>query len=291
MSKKEETLQQQDAVQQKEESLICGIIMPISSIDGCQAEHWKEVKDIITESIAAAGYTANLVSDADDSGVIQRRIVQNLYDNKIVICDVSGKNPNVMFELGLRLAFDKPTIVVMDDKTNYSFDTAPIEHLKYPRDLRYSAILSFKEDLKNKILATIKKADEDPEYSVFLRNFGEFKVASIEHKEGSMNEVILARLEDMSNQIADIRRSQSLRLFPRVENDTQKEMINNITKQEIDNYCLKNNTNKNELCLKDENSEERNALFRHVEENRDLRHLCGSPSRIRRAINDVLHLS
>jgi len=32
-----------------------------------------------------------------------------------------------MFELGLRLAFDKPAIIVKDDNTSYSFDTAPIE--------------------------------------------------------------------------------------------------------------------------------------------------------------------
>ena len=71
---------------------------------------------ILQEAIADAGYEANLVSDADDSGIIQKRIVQNLYDNDIVVCDVSCKNPNVMFELGMRLAFDKPTIIIIDDK-------------------------------------------------------------------------------------------------------------------------------------------------------------------------------
>jgi hypothetical protein len=34
------------------------------------------------------------------------------------------KNPNVMFELGMRLAFDKPAIIIKDNRTNYSFDTA-----------------------------------------------------------------------------------------------------------------------------------------------------------------------
>jgi hypothetical protein len=35
----------------------------------------------------------------------------------------------------MRLAFDRPTIIVKDDLTTYSFDTSPIEHLEYPRDL------------------------------------------------------------------------------------------------------------------------------------------------------------
>ena len=94
---------------------VCGIIMPISAIDGCSGEHWAEVKNIISESICAAGYDPNLVSDAEDIGIIQKRIIQNIYNNDIVVCDVSGKNPNVMFELGMRLAFDKPAIIVIDD--------------------------------------------------------------------------------------------------------------------------------------------------------------------------------
>jgi len=86
--------------------------MPISEIDGCSAEHWEDVLNILCEAIDEAGFKANLVSSSSDVGVIQKRIIQNLYNNPIVVCDVSGKNPNVMFELGMRLAFDKPTIII-----------------------------------------------------------------------------------------------------------------------------------------------------------------------------------
>ena len=68
----------------------CGIVMPISAIDGCSEKHWEEVKGILTDAIESAGYEANLVSNADDVGIIQKRIVQNLYDNDIVVCDVSS---------------------------------------------------------------------------------------------------------------------------------------------------------------------------------------------------------
>jgi hypothetical protein len=90
-----------------------------------------------------------MVSDSDDSGVIHKRIIENLYNNPIVVCDVSGKNPNVMFELGIRLAFDKSTIIVKDHATDYSFDTSPIEHVGYPRDLRFSTVVE-KQNLRRK---------------------------------------------------------------------------------------------------------------------------------------------
>lgn len=183
-------------------NVTCGIVMPISEIDGCDEAHWAEVLEIITDSIESSGFAGDLVSNADDVGIIHKRIIQNLYDNPIVVCDVSGKNPNVMFELGLRLAFDKPTIIVKDDKTAYSFDTSAIEHLEYPRDLRFSKIVDFKKKLSAKLKATFEKSNSDPEYTTFLKHFGQFKVAKLEKKEVSGQEYIIDELKGLRKSIA-----------------------------------------------------------------------------------------
>ncbi len=177
--------------------LKCGLVMPISSIDDCTEQHWLDVKLILTEAIGDSEFKANLVSDSDDVGIIQKRIIQNLYDNPIVVCDVSGKNPNVMFELGIRLAFDKPTIIVKDDATTYSFDTSPIEHLEYPRDLRFNKIVEFKKSLTEKIKATYKKATTDPSYTTFLKHFGKFHVAQLETTEVSKEDFIIEELREL----------------------------------------------------------------------------------------------
>lgn len=189
-----------------DEKLQCGIVMPISAIDGCTEAHWADVLEIITEAIDDAGFDGELVSNADDVGIIHKRIIQNLYENPIVVCDVSGKNPNVMFELGMRLAFDKPTIIVKDDKTSYSFDTSAIEHLEYPRDLRFSKIVEFKKKLSDKLKATYKKSTEDPSYTTFLKHFGEFKVAKIDQKEVSGQEFIIEELKNMRRSISRLDR-------------------------------------------------------------------------------------
>jgi hypothetical protein len=180
---------------------VCGVVMPISAIDGCDEGHWSDVLEIITESVEAAGFVANLVSNADEVGIIHKRIIQNLYDNPVVVCDVSGKNPNVMFELGMRLAFDKPTIIIKDDKTPYSFDTSAIEHLEYPRDLRFSKVVDFKQKLAGKIVATHERAKNDQGYTTFLKHFGEFTVAKLEKTEVTSQEYILEELKNMRTAI------------------------------------------------------------------------------------------
>jgi hypothetical protein len=185
---------------------MCGIIMPISAIDGLPTGHWEDVKNILREAIESAGFKADLVSDTEETTIIQRTIVHNLYNNAIVVCDVSGKNPNVMFELGIRLTFDRPTVVVKDDHTQYSFDSSPIEHLIYPRDLRHNQIVQFMEKLSGKVKATYEKAAKDPNYSTFLKYFGEFKVPQLEQKEVSADQFIIARLEELSNSISRLER-------------------------------------------------------------------------------------
>lgn len=190
--------------------LTCGLVMPISAMDGCTAEHWAEVKSIVCDAVTSIEdltFTPRLVSEQDDVGVIQKRIVQNIYSSDIVVCDVSCKNANVMFELGMRLAFDKPTILIKDDKTDFSFDTGVIEHLVYPRDLRFSRIVGFKKALADKVYATFRASEEDPTHSTFLKNFGSFKVAALNQTEGTADQVMLDMLQDISRDVSRIKRS------------------------------------------------------------------------------------
>ena len=207
---------------------ICGIVMPISSIHGCSESHWSDVMDIISEAIIEAEFTPNIVSHADDVGIIHKRIIQNLYDNPIIVCDVSGKNANVMFELGMRLAFDKPTIIIKDDKTSYSFDTSAIEHLEYPRDLRFTKIVDFKQKLTEKIIATHKKAVVDKDYTTFLKQFGEFTVAKIKEKEVTSQEYIFEEIKEIGAMVMLSRNDRSANYRKPMYETTSKNLIFNM---------------------------------------------------------------
>ncbi len=180
---------------------ICGLVMPISDIDGCTAEHWARVRGIIEESLAS-DFEVQMVSDAPDSGVIQSDIVQNLATNPVVVCDVSGRNPNVMVELGLRLAIGMPVVIIKDDKTPRVFDVDPLRYVPYRRDLRYDAISDFKRELKDRVRGSIRRAEEDPKYSAFMDAFGPIKVARVDRLEAGVWELISDRLVRIEHRIA-----------------------------------------------------------------------------------------
>jgi len=178
---------------------VCGIIMPIADTDGYPIGHWQDVYSILKESAVNAGYHPNLVSFDNDIGVIQKRIIQNIYSNPIVICDISSRNANVMFELGMRLAFDKPTIIVKDEETPYSFDISSIEHLNYPTDLRYKSINEFKDKLTEKIKKTHQRSLDDPSYSTFLRSYGSFEIVDIKEVEVPESKYIISQINEIKS--------------------------------------------------------------------------------------------
>ncbi|WP_420598641.1 hypothetical protein [Neptuniibacter sp.] len=224
-----------NSTEEKKPKLKCGLIMPISAIDGCSSEHWEEVRTIIREALKDTEFEVNIVSDSNEIGIIQNRIVNNIYNSDIVICDVSCKNPNVMFELGMRLAFDKPTIIIKDEQTNYTFDTGQIEHIEYPRDLHYPSILEFKAVLKTKVEATYQ-ASLSPEYTTFLKHFGEFKISHIDDKEVSSDEFLLEQIKVLRNKV-DLIASNTNRMSTRSLLNTNRGLLDstaNIEKHGID---------------------------------------------------------
>jgi hypothetical protein len=158
---------------------MCGIIRPIAPIGDYSSSHWRDVHEIVADAAVRAGYQPRLVSESDAAGVILSEIITNIYNDPIVVCDVSGKNPNVMFELGLRMAFEKPVIIIADDNTDFSFDISPVKHIKYPKTLRYQDIKEFKELLSTAIKATVAVAASS-DYRGYLQQFGPIQVTKLE---------------------------------------------------------------------------------------------------------------
>jgi len=268
----------------------CGIVMPISAMDNCSSEHWLEVMKLIKESAEIAGFDCQLVSDSEESGIIQKRIVTNIYHSDIIVADVSGKNPNVMFELGMRLAFDKPAIVIKDDKTNYSFDTGIIEHIPYPRDLHYYNIIAFKDQLSKKIKATYTKSSTDPEYTTFLKHFGEFTVAKIEKTELPSQDYMVKSIEALSEQVSALQRSLSARKNSDLATDVQSDFsrlndseLRRVIRDHIEQYRLKLDMSEEAVSLLDPEK-----LAAELENSRELRRLVGTPTRMRKLVESVM---
>jgi hypothetical protein len=150
---------------------VCGIVMPIAAMgDEYPKVHWDRVRRILIKAIELAGMDSQLVWENTDSDVIQTSILTNIYENDVIVCDVSNLNPNVMLETGLRLSTKLPTIIVTDELIRPPFDISTIGYLAYQRDLEFNSIEQFIGELSNKI-RSIHKAKLENRYRSFVENF------------------------------------------------------------------------------------------------------------------------
>lgn len=133
----------------------CFIVMPIADMPGYEAGHFTRVyKHLIKPACENAGFEVTRADDTKSTNVIILDILSQIYHADMVICDVSGKNPNVMYELGLRHAFGLPTVLIKDTITNRIFDTSSIRDVEYEHSLRVDTVGSKIDEISEAIKKT-----------------------------------------------------------------------------------------------------------------------------------------
>lgn len=143
-----------DTKTQEGKSKECFVIMPISDVEGYSNGHFDRVfKHIIVPACQQTGYKAIRADGTAKANVIIVDILKNALNCDMAICDLSARNPNVFYELGFRQAFDKKTVLMIDDKTDRPFDISAIRSISYVSSLRI--------DLVDKAIADLVKAIND----------------------------------------------------------------------------------------------------------------------------------
>ena len=135
--------------------------MPIGATEGYEDGHFQAVyEDVIKPAVNQAGYHPLRADEVNRTNLIHLDILQKLIAAPVSICDLSTRNPNVLFELGVRQAFDKPVILIQEKGTPKIFDIAPLRYLEYSKALKYRDVLKVQSDLKARIEETMSAKDD-----------------------------------------------------------------------------------------------------------------------------------
>lgn len=125
----------------KKEKSICFVVMPISDGHGYDSGHFGRVYEhVFKPAIIDAGYVPIRADDTTKTDYIVVGIIQRIVEADMVLCDFSAKNPNVMYELGIRHAFGKPVTLIKDRKTDKVFDIQGLRYTEYDESLRIDSV-------------------------------------------------------------------------------------------------------------------------------------------------------
>ena len=110
----------------------CFVIMPISDAEGYDKGHFTRVYyDIIKPAVESAGHKPIRADEVVSSNLIQLDIVERLIYAPLAICDISSRNPNVFYELGIRHAFNKHVVLMKDNVTPNDFDISSFRSIEF----------------------------------------------------------------------------------------------------------------------------------------------------------------
>lgn len=128
-----------------EDKKTCFVITPIGDNNSDIRRH---IDGIIDQAIIPAlgdKYEITVAHRKYEIGSINDRVVMSVYEADLVIANLTGTNPNVMYELAIRYSFGKPAIVIAEDGTKLPFDVIDENTAFYINDPAGAA------ELKNKI--------------------------------------------------------------------------------------------------------------------------------------------
>jgi hypothetical protein len=107
------------------------------------------------------------------SDIIQSTIINDLLDADLVIADLTEHNPNVMFELGVRIAQDKPVVLMKAEGTGPLFDIDNMLRVfEYSPNLWATTIEKDMPNLRDFIKGAWENRDPKNSYMKILRSRG-----------------------------------------------------------------------------------------------------------------------
>lgn len=88
-------------------------------------------REVLAPAIKARGLEPCRADEINKPGVIVDQIWKGINDAKLCVADVSGRNANVMYELGLAHAIGKPVVQLVQDASDLPFDLKALRHIVY----------------------------------------------------------------------------------------------------------------------------------------------------------------
>ncbi len=119
------------------------------------AKGFEQIYEVIKEVGADAGLQILRVDEMISPGSIMDQIYESIASSGMIVADLSGRNQNVMYELGVANTMGKKTLLLAQDLDDVPFDVRMQRVLVY--DLSFKKVLELKSQLKKAFMRHLQE--------------------------------------------------------------------------------------------------------------------------------------
>ena len=135
---------------------ICFVIAPIGEPDTDIRRTSDQVfNHIISPAVKPRGYKPVRANHISEPGIITSQVIRYVVESPLVIADLTGRNPNVFYELAIRHAIRKPLLQLIKKGEEIPFDVAGMRTIQF--DIHD---LDNVEEAKQELVNQIKSVEE-----------------------------------------------------------------------------------------------------------------------------------
>jgi hypothetical protein len=136
---------------------LCFVIAPIGDPETDVRRRSDQIlKHIISPAAAECGYKALRADHISEPGIITSQVIQHIVEDPLVIADLTGRNPNVFYELAVRHAIQKPLVQIIKKGETIPFDVAGTRTVHVDHQ-----DLDSVEEAKREIVKQVKAVETD----------------------------------------------------------------------------------------------------------------------------------
>jgi len=92
------------------------------------------LRHLVRKVLEPRGYEVIRADEIDDEGLITNQVIEHLLEDALVVADLTGRNPNVFYEVAVRHAARKPIIHLITAGEQIPFDVANMRAVQYALD-------------------------------------------------------------------------------------------------------------------------------------------------------------
>lgn len=131
---------------------LVSVMMPFKS-------ELRDVYKTIREAANEAGYKCTRVDDIWENSTVIQDVFSLIFRSQIVVCDFTGKNPNVFYEAGIAHTLGKHVIPITQSDDDIPFD---LQHHRYAKYLNNGEGL---EKLKQELVSRLNTLSDQQDFS------------------------------------------------------------------------------------------------------------------------------